>query len=140
MTTWVPGESISPLLGRITGILGKLIPNLPQMKLPNEQFSSDHIVVSMIYSDQLINNKNGPVRTAAQLLNAMAKIQRDTEKFSVPVLILHGSADKLANPAGSKQLAERAKSADKNLKLYPGLVHDLVHEPEKSQALADIIE
>ena len=136
----LPGEGISPLLVRITGILGRLIPNLPLMKLPNEQFSRDPIVVRMMYADPLIYNKNGPVRTAAQLLNAMAKIQREMEKFSMPVLIIHGTADKLANPAGSKQLAERAKSADKTLKLYPGLVHDLVHEPEKSQILSDIIE
>ncbi|MGP8079312.1 MAG: lysophospholipase [Dehalococcoidales bacterium] len=136
----VPGEGISPLLVRVTGILGKLVPNLPLMKLPNEQFSRDPLVVNNMYADPLIYNKNAAVRTAAQLLNAMAKIQRDMEKFSVPVLILHGTADKLANPAGSKKLVERAKSSDKTLKLYPGLVHDLVHEPEKSQVLADIIE
>lgn len=136
----VPGEGISPLLIKITGILGKLIPGLPLMKLPNEQFSRDPEIVKAMYADRLILNKNGPVRTAAQLLGAMDQIQTKADKFTAPVLILHGTADKLANPEGSKKLAERAKSTDKTLKLYPGLVHDLVHEPEKSQVLKDIMD
>ena len=62
------------------------------------------------------------------------------EKFSAPVLILHGTADKLANPKGSRNLADRAVSADKTLRLYPGLVHDLVHEPERAQVITDIVD
>jgi acylglycerol lipase len=52
---------------------------------------------------------------------------------------LHGTADKLTNPEGSKKLAESSKSSDKTLNLYPGLVHDLVHEPEKVQVIEDIM-
>ena len=136
----VPGEGISPLLIKITGILGKLLPGLPLMKLPNEQFSRDPEIVKAMYADRLILNKNGPVRTAAQLLRAMGQIQAKADKFTAPVLILHGTADKLANPEGSKKLTEQAKSTDKTLKLYPGLVHDLVHEPEKNQVLKDIMD
>jgi acylglycerol lipase len=135
----VPGESISPTLIRITRLLGKITPQLPLMNLPNKDFSRDPQVVAAMSSDPLIYQKNGPVRTAAQLLNAMRQIQPHMEKFSTPVLVLHGTADKLTNPEGSRKLAERAMATDKTLKLYPGLVHDLVHEPEKAQVLADII-
>jgi alpha-beta hydrolase superfamily lysophospholipase len=135
----VPGEGISPFLIRITNILGKIFPYLPLMNLPNNQFSRDPAVVQAMASDPFILNKNNPVRTAAQLLKGMKEIQNNIERFTAPVLILHGTADKLTNPAGSKQLSEKAKSADKTLKLYPGLVHDLVHEPEKTQVLADVI-
>ena len=135
----VPVEGISTLLIKITGILGKITPNLPLMNLPNRQFSRDPIIVKAMAADPYIYNKKGPVRTAAQLLDGMAQIQRNIEKFSAPVLVLHGTADQLTNPAGSKKLAERCQSADKTLKLYPGLVHDLVHEPEHAQVLADIV-
>lgn len=135
----VPGEGISPLLIKITGILGAILPNLPLMNLPNYNFSRDSLVVTAMSSDPLIYNKNAPVRTAAQLLKGMRMIKENVEDFSTPVLILHGTADKLTNPKGSKMLAERSKSVDKTLKLYPGLVHDLMHEPEKAQALADIM-
>ena len=60
------------------------------------------------------------------------------QAFSAPVLILHGTADLLTNPEGSKKLFELAGSKDKTLKIYEGLVHDLVHEPEKARVFADI--
>jgi alpha-beta hydrolase superfamily lysophospholipase len=135
----VPGAGISTFLIKITRVLGILMPSLPLMNLPNRNFSRDPLVIAGMASDPLIYNKNAPVRTAAQLLGAMDKIQKNIQNFATPVLILHGTADKLTNPEGSKRLAERAKSTDKTLKLYPGLVHDLVHEPEKAQVIEDIM-
>ena len=134
----IPGESISPALIRVTKLLGNIAPHLPLMDLPNKNFSRDPAVVADMSSDPLIYQKNGPVRTAAELLDAMEQIQSNIEVFRTPVLILHGTADQLTNPAGSKRLAERSSSKDKSLILYPGLVHDLVHEPEKAKVLSDI--
>jgi acylglycerol lipase len=134
----MPGESVSTMLVRVTRLLGAIAPGLPLMSLPNERFSRDPQVVAAMHADPLIYQKNGPVRTAAQFLNAMMYVRQNMEKLVVPALILHGTADKLTNPEGSKELAARAKSPDKTLKLYPGLVHDLVHEPEKDQVISDI--
>jgi acylglycerol lipase len=134
-----PGEGISPALVRITRLLGAVLPWLPLMNLPNKDFSRDPQIVADMGKDPYIVQKNGPVRTAAQLLQTMGMINLQMEKFSAPVLILHGTADKLTNPVGSQNLAKRSVSLDKTLKLYPGLVHDLVHEPEKSIVIADIV-
>jgi acylglycerol lipase len=134
-----PGESISRFLIFITRLLGSLFPHLPLMNLPNQNFSRDPKVIDAMSADPLIYQKNGPVRTAAQLLNGMQQIQMQMEQFSTPVLILHGTADKLTNPEGSQTLSDRASSRDKTIKLYPGLVHDLVHEPEKAQVIDDIL-
>jgi acylglycerol lipase len=134
----IPGDSVSTMLVRVTRLLGVIAPALPLMSLPNERFSRDPGVVAAMSIDPLIYQKNAPVRTAAQFLNAMMYVRRNMEKVVVPALILHGTADKLTNPEGSKELASRAKSADKTLKLYPGLVHDLVHEPEKHQVISDV--
>ena len=133
-----PGASISPLLIRITRFLGQVAPQLPLMNLPNQNFSRDPKVVAAMGADPLILQKNGPVRTAAQLLRAMQRVQRNMQAFSAPVLILHGTADLLTNPEGSKKLFELAGSKDKTVKIYEGLVHDLVHEPEKARVIADI--
>ena len=135
-----PGEGISPTLIRVTRFLGKVAPSFPLMSLPNKDFSRDPDVVTTMGSDPLIYQKNGPVRTAAELLNAMHKIETRAHVFESPVLILHGTADKLTNPAGSRKLADRASSTDKTLKTYQGLVHDLLHEPEKARVIADIAD
>ena len=46
--------------------------------------------------------------------------------------------DEVTDPEGSKNLVARAGTKDKVLKLYPGLVHDLIHEPEKETVMTDI--
>ena len=57
----------------------------------------------------------------------------------VPFITLHGDKDVLTNPQGSRELFQKAKATDKTFKLYPGLYHDLLHEPEKDQVYADIL-
>jgi acylglycerol lipase len=58
----------------------------------------------------------------------------------LPVLILSGTADRLSDPEGSKQLYERAQSKDKTLKLYEGFYHEILNETEKEKVLKDMVE
>jgi acylglycerol lipase len=58
--------------------------------------------------------------------------------ITLPVLILHGTADKVTKPSGSKEFYERAGSSDKTLKLYEGHYHDLLADVGKQQVMADI--
>jgi alpha-beta hydrolase superfamily lysophospholipase len=60
------------------------------------------------------------------------------EKFALPLLVIHGSEDALTDPEGSRQLVERASSGDKQLKVYDGLYHEVLNEPEKDEVLAEI--
>ena len=62
------------------------------------------------------------------------------EAINLPILIIHGTADKLADPEGSKQLHKRVSSSDKTLKLYEGFYHEIMNEPGKAQVLNDIVQ
>ena len=57
---------------------------------------------------------------------------------TLPVLILHGTLDKNAKPAGSQLFYDMAGSADKTLKLYEGSFHDLLNDLDKEVVMADI--
>ena len=57
----------------------------------------------------------------------------------MPLFVMHGGADEVTPPAGSKELVEVSRSEDKTLKLYPGLFHDLLHEPERQQVTSDLV-
>ena len=57
---------------------------------------------------------------------------------SVPVLILHGTADQATKPSGSQHFYDLAGSKDKTLKLYDGHVHDLLNDIDKDVVMADI--
>ncbi|GMI74875.1 hypothetical protein like AT1G77420 [Hibiscus trionum] len=71
------------------------------------------------------------LRTAVELLNATKKIEKQVEKVSSPLLILHGAADKVTDPAVSRFLYEQASSKDKTLKLYEEGYHCILEgEPD----------
>lgn len=79
------------------------------------------------------------MRTGAEILAAMRLIGRNMPSLRTPLLILHGTGDCICDVEGSRQLHARAGSADKTLRLYAGLYHDLFHEPERAEVLADLL-
>ncbi len=134
-----PTDDVSPALIGATKAIGSLFPGLAVFDLPDAKFSRDPKAVAALAADPLVYHGSAPAKTAASLLTAMERIGDRMERMFVPLLVLHGSADQLTNPHGSQELARRARSSDKSLKLYPGLAHDLWHEPEKEQVIADLL-
>jgi len=131
-------DDISPLLVKLSGFIGKILPKLPTIKLDSKAISSDPDVVRRYETDPLIYRGGIPARTGAEMNRAATRIQSDMEAIKLPVLIMHGTADRLSDPAGSQQLHDRVASTDKTLKLYPEFFHEIMNEPEKKQVLADI--
>ena len=68
----------------------------------------------------------------------MGKLPSRISDLSLPILIMHGSADRLSDPSSSKMLFERAGSKDKTLKLYEGFYHEIFNEPQGQQVFADM--
>ena len=135
-----PGADVSKALIATTRVIGGMFPNLKVLELDPKQFSRDPEVVKENETDPLVFQQGGPARTASRLLSALNTLSERMEEVSTPVLVMHGTADTVTDPEGSKALVERARATDKTLKLYEGLYHDLLHEPEKAQVLADIVQ
>lgn len=133
------GHDVTPLLKRVVPILGALVPKLPSYKPDFTYASRDPTVGERKSADTLIDQKGLPARSGAEGLRAIAKIQARMEEFAAPVLIMHGTADRWTNNEGSKQLATRARSSDKTLKLYEGFYHELLTDTEKERVWQDII-
>ncbi|CAN4085445.1 unnamed protein product [Withania somnifera] len=92
------------------------------------------------YSDPLVFTGSIRVRTGYEILRVTAYLQKNLCKLMVPFLVLHGSDDAVTNPEGSKKLYEEASSTDKSIKLYKGLLHDLLFELEREEIMKDIID
>jgi alpha-beta hydrolase superfamily lysophospholipase len=121
-----------------TKMTAALFPQAPVFNLDLDDFSRDPAVVKEGKADGLVYRAGAPARTAKELLGAIGRIEEKMDAVRVPLLVLHGAADTVTDPDGSKALVERASTKDKTLKLYPALVHDLVHEPEKEVVMTDI--
>ena len=72
------------------------------------------------------------------MVRADERLRQGFPLVTLPVLILHGGADKATKPSGSQFFYDTAGSKDKTLKLYEGHVHDLLNDLGKEAVLADI--
>jgi len=128
-----PGAALAVIKG-----LSYLAPRLPVLKLKNEDFSRDPIAVRILNSDPLTLNEVQPAKTVAALVRANERLRREFPRITLPLLILHGTADKATMPSGSQFFYDTAGSRDKTLKLYDGHFHDLLNDVGKDAVLADI--
>jgi acylglycerol lipase len=129
----VPGAALA-----ILKWISRLAPRAHVFKLKNEDFSRDLGVVAALNADPLIAGESQPSETIAQLVRADQALKKAFQQITLPILILHGTADKVTKPSGSREFYEKAGSKDKTLKLYEGHVHDLLADLGKEQVMADI--
>jgi acylglycerol lipase len=115
-----------------------LAPHLHVYSLKNEIFSRDPEAVARMNADPLIEKESQPAETSAEMLRASERLTENFPKFTVPLLIIHGTADKATRPAGSERFYRMAGSQDKTLKLYEGHYHDLLNDIDREVVMADI--
>lgn len=118
--------------------LSHLAPHAHVLRLKNEDFSRDPEVVRSMNDDPLIANEVQPTQTVAALVRADERLKKEFPLVTLPVLILHGTADKATKPSGSQLFFDTAGSTDKTLKLYDGHFHDLLNDFDKEMVMADI--
>jgi len=130
-----PDFAIAALKG-----LSHLAPHAHVLKLHNEDFSRDPAVVSAMNLDPLIANETQPTRTIAELARADERLGHDFPQITLPILILHGTADKATKPSGSQTFYDTAGSKDKTLKFYEGHYHDLLNDVGREEVLGDVVQ
>jgi alpha-beta hydrolase superfamily lysophospholipase len=122
----------------IIGLLGRLLPRLPLVKLNAARVSRDAEVVRRYEEDPLVYHGRVRAGLAAAMGRAVRRIERDAHSIALPILIMHGTEDLLASPDGSRAVFDAISSHDKTLTMYEGLHHEILNEPEQDQVIADI--
>jgi acylglycerol lipase len=119
--------------------LSHVAPHAHLLHLKNEQFSRDPNVVKVMNDDPLIAHETQPTQTLAEMVRADERLKQEFPLITLPVLILHGTADQATKPSGSQRFYDMAGSTDKTLKLYDGHFHDLLNDVDKEVVMADIV-
>jgi acylglycerol lipase len=120
-------------------LLSYIIPHAKLVRLKNEDFSRDKSIVDKMNNDPLLANEKQPAKTMQQLILASQYLKKIMAQAKLPLLIIHGTADKATKPAGSRYFMEHASSIDKQLKLYEGYYHDLLNDKFNGIVMKDII-
>lgn len=118
--------------------LSAVAPRLGVFSVDASLVSRDPEVVRAYQDDPLVHHGKLPVRTVAELGAAVDSFPGAVGAITVPTLIMYGTADQLAPPAGSVMLSERISSADKTTIPYEGLYHEIFNEPEQQRVMDDM--
>jgi len=113
------------------------------MRLDNEidpaSLSRDPEVGRAYAADPLVNRKVS-AKWFAEANRAMGEVTEWAARVTTPVLVMHGTEDRLASVNATKRAFERIASPDKELVIYPGFYHELFNEPEKQNVFERVSE
>ena len=114
----------------------------PGMQMANglalDGLARDPEVIRAYTGDPLVHNKIS-VRLALEMLQAGEWALAHAGEFPLPLLLVHGTADKLTSAPASQEFAAKVRG-DCTLKLWEGFYHETHNEPEKAEVLAFMID
>lgn len=128
-------EAAPPLIGPISKFLGIFLPALGMFAIDPSLVSRDKSVVDDYTNDPLNAHSKVPARTLSEIVKFVELLPVLLSAINLPLLIMHGEQDKLAGVAGSKMVADRVSSKDKELIIYKGLYHEIFNELPDDRAL-----
>jgi lysophospholipase len=120
-----------------------LAKKFPHLTLPTGLnaylLSHDSGIVRAYLEDPLVHKKIA-MGFAVDMIEKGAEAISLAPSMKVPLLLMHGGADLITDPTGSRHFFHLAASADKTLKVYPGLYHEIFNEKgeERSVVLNDL--
>jgi acylglycerol lipase len=132
------GDDISSLTITVGKIISRVMPKMGVLALDDAGISRDPAVVQAYRDDPLVFQGKTPARLGAEMLGAMQRVTDAAGTITLPFIVVQGTGDKLVAPAGAQMLYDTAGSADKTLKLYDGLYHEVHNEPERDVMFADV--
>jgi alpha-beta hydrolase superfamily lysophospholipase len=131
--------AVSPVLAWFAKAVGAIAPGLPLQELDASAVSRDPAVVNAYNTDPLVYHGKVPAGVGRALLLVGETMPQRAAALTAPLLVVHGSEDRLIPVDGSRQLVEAVGSSDVELKVYPGLYHEVFNEPERDQVLDDVV-
>jgi acylglycerol lipase len=137
-TALKPGSSIPTALRKVVRLLSLLFPKMGVTVIDATTISQDKAVVDAYIHDPLVYRGKVRARLAAELLNTIDRLPSQIPEIKLPIIIMHGTEDRLCNPEGSQMLYDLVGSSDKTLKLYKGFYHEVFNEPEHDKVMADV--
>ena len=117
---------------------GRYIPASFAPTIDATTISRDPSVIGRYMADPLVYHGAISPLTGLAILQGAKSIFQKSESVTLPLLIMHGEADRLISAESSLQWYASVSSADKTLKLYPNLHHELHNEPEKNQLINEM--
>ena len=113
----------------------------PRWRLSNEinpaNLSRDPEVGRAYAADPLVNRKVS-AKWFAETTRAMEEVAEWGPRITTPMLVMHGTEDRLASVEATRRCFEHIGASDKRLDVLEGFYHELFNEPEKNEVFAGV--
>lgn len=134
------GEDESPLLKKVAPLLARIAPALPVTALDTANLSRLSDEVSAYQADASVYQGKVPALTAASMLTLSARLWASYDRWTLPTLVIHGSADRITEPRGSQRFVEGIASTDKTFVYLEGGHHELLNDECRAEVRDRIVE
>jgi alpha-beta hydrolase superfamily lysophospholipase len=124
---------------RVVLMVARFFGRLPTPPGKPGSLSRDPAVEEAFGRDPLNNLERTRLRLARQISLGGDDALARAGELRLPLLVMHGTADTITDPAGSAELVARAASADKELKLWPDNRHEILNDLDKTEVLAYLV-
>lgn len=125
---------------RMARLLRWLAPRLPVgAGIDPEGLSRDADVVKAYVEDPLVQDRM-TLSLAAEIARAIPRAAASAQRVRLPMLLLHGEEDRLCPAAASRAFYAALDSKGSALRIYPGLRHEILNEPERERVLEDLLD
>lgn len=132
-------DMVSPPVALVGKAFGIIVPRLPIHGLEVNAISRDPAVVAAYKDDPLVHHGKAPAGVGRAMLQVGQTMPRRAPALTAPLLVMHGSDDRVIAVDASRRLVECVGSTDVELKIYPELYHEVFNEPERDQVLDDVV-
>lgn len=99
--------------------------------------SRDPEVVKARADDPLVHDRISP-RLYFAFNEARQRVLRGARRLATPALLMHGEADRVADPSGSTEFAASAPEALMTHIVYPGAYHEIFNDLDREKVKTDL--
>ncbi|GMR11719.1 MAG: monoacylglycerol lipase [Anaerolineae bacterium] len=137
----VPLEPVgvaSPLLVTTARLLSRVWPGFPlSLNLETAALSRDPEVVRAYEEDPLVHG-TASARWGTETLDTIEWIKDHTSDVRLPLLMIHGGADRINAAEGTRRFFEAVTHPDKELRVYPAAYHEPHNDQDWQEVVSDV--
>ena len=112
----------------------------PRLALPTglqgKDLTHDETIARQYDNDPLVN-KGATARWYTEAVTAQRDLLARASQLKLPVLCVHGGADRVASASASRAVFDRLGSTDKTFDERVGLYHEVLNEPKAGDEITD---
>jgi alpha-beta hydrolase superfamily lysophospholipase len=129
---------VPPVLMALGRMMSRVVPRFSlEVGMDLTGLARDPAVLEAVLADPFFHRR-GTARLSTEVTAAIARVHQGAADLSVPLLILHGSADRMVPPDGSRSFFAKVRYPDREFREYPEAYHGLFADLNHAEILSDL--